>query len=332
MRSYYSNRKQYVRIGGNDSSFRSVLSGVPQGSIIGPLCFSLYINDMPLAVDEEVILFADDAAFVIVSHSLAGLYKKIKKLFSDLSKYLNMNRLIPNSGKSKLMMFRSRPTMELPSFSFGGEEIEWVTDYKYLGITLTNNLNYSKHINNVSLKISRITGTFTSLRTFLPKNILIKLYYALVFPHLSNHVIVWGSAPPSHLKVLTVRVNNILRTILGVTWENNRPTVSNNELYMNLKFLTLNSIFKLNLYKLLRLLLDGDLPEFWQLLLGNYVSPHAYNTRGIRFRHPDIVCEIERRALSYQLIMLLEELPENLLDGNYVTSVKQFKKVFLENQ
>ena len=236
MRSYYSNRKQYVRIGGNDSSFRSVLSGVPQGSIIGPLCFSLYINDMPLAVDEEVILFADDAAFVIVSHSLAGLYKKIKKLFSDLSKYLNMNRLIPNSGKSKLMMFRSRPTMELPSFSFGGEEIEWVTDYKYLGITLTNNLNYSKHINNVSLKISRITGTFTSLRTFLPKNILIKLYYALVFPHLSNHVIVWGSAPPSHLKVLTVRVNNILRTILGVTWENNRPTVSNNELYMNLNF------------------------------------------------------------------------------------------------
>ena len=79
MRSYYSTRKQYVRIGGNDSSFRSVLSGVPQGSIIGPLCFSLYINDMPLAVDEEVILFADDAAFVIVSHSLAGLYKKIKK-------------------------------------------------------------------------------------------------------------------------------------------------------------------------------------------------------------------------------------------------------------
>ena len=332
MRSYYSNRRQYVRIGDNDSSFRSVVSGVPQGSIIGPLCFSLYINDMPLAVDEEVILFADDAAFVIVSHSLAGLYKKIKKLFSDLSKYLNMNRLIPNSGKSKLMIFRSRPTMELPSFSFGGEEIEWVTDYKYLGITLTNNLNYSKHINNVSLKISRITGTFTSLRTFLPKNILIKLYYALVFPHLSNHVIVWGSAPPSHLKVLTVRVNNILRTILGVTWENNRPTVSNNELYMNLKFLTLNSIFKLNLYKLLRLLLDGDLPEFWQLLLGNYVSPHAYNTRGIRFRHPDIVCEIERRALSYQLIMLLEELPENLLDGNYVTSVKQFKKVLLENQ
>ena len=153
-----------------------------------------------------------------------------------------------------------------------------------------------------------------------------------MFPHLSNHVIVWGSAPPSHLKVLTVRVNNILRTILGVTWENNRPTVSNNELYMNLKFLTLNSIFKLNLYKLLRLLLDGDLPEFWQLLLGNYVSPHAYNTRGIRFRHPDIVCEIERRALSYQLIMLLEELPENLLDGNYVTSEKHFKKVLLENQ
>ena len=332
MRSYYKNRKQFVCVDGNDSSFRSVINGVPQGSILGPLCFSLYINDMPLAVDVEVILFADDAAFVVVSHSLAGLYEKIKKLFSDLSWYLNVNRLIPNSGKSKLMMFRSRPTMELPSFSFGGEEIEWVTGYKYLGITLTNNLNYSTHLNNVSLKISRITGTFTSLRTFLPRNILIKLYYALVFPHLTNHIIVWGSAPPSHLKVLTVRINNILRTMLGVTWENNRPNISNNELYTSLGFLKLTNIFKLNLYKLLRLLLDGDLPEFWQLLLGNYVTPHTYNTRGIRFRHPDIVCEVERRALSYQLIMMLEEFPENIFDGNYVTSVKRFKKVLLESQ
>ena len=120
--------------------------------------------------------------------------------------------------------------------------------------------------------------------------------------------------------------------MLGVTWENNRPNISNNELYTSLGFLKLTNIFKLNLYKLLRLLLDGDLPEFWQLLLGNYVTPHTYNTRGIRYRHPDIVCEVERRALSYQLIMMLEEFPENIFDGNYVTSVKRFKKVLLESQ
>ena len=332
MKSYYENRTQYVHIKGNNSSSLPVVFGVPQGSILGPLCFSLYINDVPLAVKEEVILFADDAVFIIVSSSLADLYQRIKELFSDLSKYLEMNRLIPNSSKSKLMYFKSRPTPDLPSLSFGGEEIEWVTEYKYLGITISNNLCYSKHINNISLKISRISGTFTCLRTIVPINILIKLYYALVYPHLGNHIVVWGSAPPSHLKRLVIRVNNILRTILGVTWVNNRPLVSNDDLYRRLDLLKLNNIYKLNLYKLLRLLLDGELPEFWQLLLANYVASHTYNTRGIKFRHPHIVCEVERRALSYQLISMLEDLPSNILDMNYIGSLKFFKKLLLSKQ
>ena len=84
-----------------------MVSGVPQGSILGPLCFSLFINDMPLAIKDEAILFADDAAFVILSPSLKGLYKNIKDLLTDLTRYLNTNKLIPNAKKSKLMMFRS---------------------------------------------------------------------------------------------------------------------------------------------------------------------------------------------------------------------------------
>ena len=330
--SYFNNRKQYVQVDGHDSSYKPVVSGVPQGSILGPLCFSIFINDMPLAVKEETILFADDAAFVIVSPTLIGLYDKIKALFNDLTRYLNMNKLIPNSRKSKLMMFRSRPILELPSFVFGGEEIQWVSEYKYLGITIMDNLSYSKHINNTALTISRITGTFSCLRQIVPRDILIKLYYALVYPHLTNHITVWGSAPPSHLRILVIRINNILRTILGVAWENNRPVLSNDDLYRELNVLRLNNIFRLNLYKLLRLLLDGELPEFWQLLLANYVSQHGYNTRGVRFRHPNIACEVERRALSYQLILMLENLPLDILETGYNASLKHFKRALLDGQ
>ena len=172
--SYFRNCKQYVQVDGHDSSYKPVVSGVPQGLILGPLCFSLFINYMPLAVKEEAILFADDAAFVILGQSLVGLYKKIKDLFAVLTRYLDMNKLIPNAKKSKLMMFRSRLTLDLPSFSFGSDEIQWVTEYRYLGITIADNLNYSKHKNNTALTTSRVTGTFSGVRQIVPREILIK--------------------------------------------------------------------------------------------------------------------------------------------------------------
>ena len=107
LKSYYINCKQYVNLNGHNSSLLPVTHGVPQGSILGPLCFNLFINDMPLAVDEVTVLFDDE-----------GLYQKIDKLFSDSTTYLNINKLAPYSTKSKLMMFKSRSALELLDFSF----------------------------------------------------------------------------------------------------------------------------------------------------------------------------------------------------------------------
>ena len=119
---------------------------------------------------------------------------------------------------------------------------------------------------------------------------------------------------------------------MGVTWENGRPSMSNNDLYKRMNVLRLENIFKFNLFKLLRLLLDGKLADFWEILLADYVAPHSYNTRQIRFRHPDISTEVERRALSYQLIIMLEELPPNILEVDFNTSIRKFKKILLSMQ
>ena len=332
LKSYYENRKQFVHIDGQRSATMPVVCGVPQGSILGPLCFSLFINDLPLAVEEITVLFADDAAFVLTANTMEGLLLKIRNLFTDIAGYLRINRLVANATKSKLMMFSSRTTSNLPVVSFEGREIEWVKEFKYLGLTITNNLNFSRHINKVALNLSRITGSFINLRSFLPIPILIKLYYALAFPHIQNHIVLWGSAPASHLKNLTVRINNMLRIIKGVSRVNGRPTIGNDELYNQLGLLKLKSVFRLNLFKFLRLLLDGELPEFFNILLSLYITPHSYNTRHVRFRHPALVCEVERRALSHQLILLYESVPREILEMNRVTSLKSFKKTLVENQ
>ena len=332
LKSYYDNRRQYVHVNGYNSSTKEIENGVPQGSILGPLCFSLFINDMPLAVEEETILFADDAAFVLTSPTLVGLLEKITNLFSDLSAYLNINKLVPNASKSKLMMFTSRPTSNLPVMLFGGREIEWISEFKYLGLTITNTLNFAKHISNISLNVSRITGTMVNLRSILPKQMLVKLYYALAFPHISNHIAVWGASPAYQLNNLSVRINNLLRVILGVTKINGSPTMSNDSLYKQLGVMKLDSVYKYNLFKILKLLLDGKLPNFWTILLSEYVTSHSYNTRQIRFRHPALVCEVERRAMSHQLILLYESVPKNILESNHSSAIRQFKRSLINSQ
>ena len=332
LRSYYKNRKQYVYINGESSNLMPITVGVPQGSILGPLCFSLFINDLPQAVDEITVLFADDAAFVITSTTLEGLYGKISKLFSDLSTYLNDNRLVANSNKSKLMMFTSRPIPDLPDLAFNDNIIECVSEFKYLGLTISKTLSFATHINNISLNVSRITGSLVNLRSFVPLHVLIKLYYALVFPHLTNNVIIWGSAPTSHMKRLTVRVNNMLRVILGVRWENGRPTVGTDEIYKQLGLLKVENIFKYNMFKLLRQLLDGQIMDFMELLLSQYASTHTYQTRQIRYRHPALTCEVERRGLPHQLILLYESLPEDIFTMSFRKSLKSFRELLFQGQ
>ena len=332
LKSYYRNRKQFVYLNGYKSEVLNIVNGVPQGSILGPLCFSLYINDLPSAVDAETVLFADDAAFIVTARNVGELYDKINKLFLDLTRYLNMNRLVPNSKKSKLMMFSTRPTQNLPDLLFANEVIEWVHEFKYHGLTITNRLCFSSHINRVALNVSRITGIFINIRNIIPHHLLMRLYYALVFPHLTNHVIIWGSAPACHLKVLSTRVNNLLRVILGVKWVNYRPDISTREMYGQNNILTVESIFKYCLLKFLKQLIDGHMPEFYNTLLEPHTSLHAYGTRGGRFRHPALVCEVERRFLPHQLILLYDSLPEDIFYENQSVSLKTFKSLLLVNQ
>ena len=141
-----------------------------------------------------------------------------------------------------------------------------------------------------------------------------------------------GAAPVYQLRNLIVRINNMLRIIQGVVRINGRPTVSNNELYKQLGLLNFTSVFKYNLFKFLRLLLSGERPEFWNILLSTHIAPHSYNTRQIRFRHPALTCEVERRALSHQLILLYENVPRNILKMNLGSSLKIFKRSLMDSQ
>ena len=310
----------------------TIVCGVPQGSILGPLCFDIYLNDLPLAVSEKCFLFADDAVFILTIPNIADLYQRIEKLLADITEYLQYNCLIPNVSKSKLMFFSSRRVTELLVCRFSGGTVDWVSDFKYLGMTFTNKLSYGMHIAKVTLNVSHISGMIASVREFVPRQVLLKLYQALALPHINFHLEIWGSAPTYQLNVLEVKINSLLQMIFGIYRQNGIPSMGTQEMYRTFGMLKLGSLHKLKLFKLLRTLLGGRIPHLYEILLNPYYNQHNYATRGNIFRHPGLTCETEKRFLSHQLITLLEQLPSHLFEISLSSSLRCLNHGVLHTQ
>ena len=143
---------------------------------------------------------------------------------------------------------------------------------------------------------------------------------------------IWGTAPAYQLNILEVKINNLLRSIYGIYRQNGIPIMGTQEMFRTFNLLRLGSLFKLRLYKFLRALLDGRLPELYDILLRPYLVHHRYVTRGGRFRHPNLSCEIERRFLSYQLIVLYEQLPNEVFENTVPMSLSVLKQFLITTQ
>ena len=310
--SYIANRRQYVQVGNYKSEEQIITKGVPQGSMIGPLLFNIFINDIVTAAGVDSVLFADDAAFFVSALTLPDLYEKIRALFANLSNYLKRNKLIPNLEKSKLMMFSPKAYGRLPDFMFDDVSIEWVREFKYLGLTLTSNLCFGPHINNICTRMSQYTGIFYYLNKSLPLSILKLLYNSFVLPHLIMHIEIWGAAPDSHLNKVQIKQNKLLRAILGVQIIDYIPEVRTADMYKQTNILKVRNVFKFYMFKFLVHVLQGHMPYFYNTLLQPFEVHHRYRTRNHSFRQPLITSEVIRRSISPQIIALFNSLPPQL--------------------
>ena len=231
------------------------------------------------------------------------------------------------------MMFSSRPFGPMVDITFNNEVIEWVKEYKYLGLTLTSSMSFGPHIDGICTKISQFSGIFYYLYKILPREVMLLLYNTFALPHLILHIELWGSAPNWHINKLIVKQNKLLRSVLGVKVIDGIPVMHTTDMYKKLNVLSLKNLFKLYLYKFMILMQRGLLPVFYDLLLRPLESNHDYNTRSRSLRHPMITSEIERRAITHQIIILRESLPPNmLLDASLSILFRNYKKYLLESQ
>ena len=200
IRSYLANRKQYVSINGSKSNQKDVTCGVPQGSSLGPLLFSIYINDFHKCLKSTITgHFADDTFILYPNTNLKTIETVVNTELKRISNWLRLNRLSLNAGKTELIIFRSkRRTLDkVISIKLDGKKLAPVKNVKYLGMVLDQHLSWDAHIMHLSRKLSKINGMLCKLRSNAPKD---------VFLYGCN---LWGLTSDKNIKVIKGYKKNV---------------------------------------------------------------------------------------------------------------------------
>jgi hypothetical protein len=240
--NYLTNRSQFTSGYALSSAYNKVIYGVPQGSILGPLLFILYINDIVNCSEVlQLYLFADDTT---VFHSDSDFQKLITVLNFELNK-LNMwfkaNKLSVNVQKTKYILFgfKTAPVSDSYSLMLDSYTLERVNSIKFLGVYIDEKLTWSFHINHVCSKIARGLGILGRLRHIFPLTILSTLYYSLIYPYICYCCILWGGAYSNVLNAVVILQNKAIRLLTNSPYRS-----SASPLYGQLKMLKVSDVYK----------------------------------------------------------------------------------------
>ena len=208
LKSYLSDRKQYVQLQNKKSSELAVTCGVPQGSVLGPLLFLLYINDLPDCTQSSTKMFADDTVVIYQGHN--GTESICNSNLATVEMFLKGNRLTLNAKKTKVMHFTKGPKFRT---TISGNEIESVTSMKYLGVFMDDKLSFEPHVSFVCGKISKYCGLIYRCRWILSIEQLLLLYNTYIKPIIHYGILVYGCANRTTLRKIQLLQNRILKTI-----------------------------------------------------------------------------------------------------------------------
>jgi len=214
LESYLTDRSQYVNFNGTKSNCKNIICGVPQGSILGPTLFILYVNDMCNVSNLlKCILFADDTNLFYSGTDIDEMCTIVSGELDKLKIWFFVNKLSLNVKKTNFMLFSSKRQKNDLRIAIDNYTIERVDVTKFLGVYIDDKLNWHEHIAHVKRKISISLSVLHKVKHIVNKSALYSLYCTIILPHLMYCSEVWGNNYWENLKMLNVLQKKAIRII-----------------------------------------------------------------------------------------------------------------------
>ena len=205
-KSYLDDRYQAVKVNGVTSQFKLINAGVPQGSVLGPILYLIYVNELPYISNQfSTCLFADDTTLIFENSCKYDLFKQCDFGINLFFTWCCANRLSINISKTNAMLFSNILTInDVADIHMNNKKIEYVSSTRFLGLTIDDKLKFNKHINEISKKISKNIGILYKLRQYVPNNTLLSVYRSIIECYINYCNVIFGNAASTHISPLII--------------------------------------------------------------------------------------------------------------------------------